>query len=81
MPLSRVMGARPARAAICLLEREPTINEEVRKFVKTYVEYPPRRFQSEVYTGPITLTQYQRLQHVRELLKNEGISLLLPTGN
>jgi arylsulfatase len=58
-----------------------TINQEVRELVKTYVQYPPRKLQSEVYTGPITLTQYQHLQHVRELLQNEGISLPLPTGN
>jgi arylsulfatase len=58
-----------------------TINEAVREKMKTYVNYPPRKLQSEVYTGPITLTQYQRLQYVRNRLKNEGISLLLPTDN
>jgi len=58
-----------------------TINEEVSKLVKTYVEYPPRKLQSEVYTGPITLTQYQRFQNIRDQLKNEGINLPLPTGN
>ena len=30
--------------------------------MKTYVKYPPRKLQSEAYTGPITLTQYQRFQ-------------------
>jgi hypothetical protein len=44
-----------------------------------HVQYPPRKLQSEVYTGPITLTQYQRLQSIRELLKNEGFNLPLPT--
>jgi len=58
-----------------------TINDEVKKLVKTYVDNPPRKLQSEVYTGPITLTQYQRLQYVRDALKSEGISLPLPTGN
>jgi arylsulfatase A-like enzyme len=58
-----------------------TINEEMRKLVKTYVQYPPRKLQSEVYTGPITLTQYQRFQYVREMLEKEGIGLPLPTGN
>ena len=33
--------------------------------MKTYVKYPPRKLQSEVYTGPITLSQYQRFQCVR----------------
>jgi len=58
-----------------------TINEEMRKLVKTYVDYPPRKLQSEVYTGPITLTQYQRFQYIREALQKEGFHLPLPTGN
>ena len=58
-----------------------TINAEVAKLVKTYVQYPPRKLQSEVYTGPITLTQYQRFEFIRNQLKNEGLSLPLPTGN
>jgi len=58
-----------------------TINEEMRKLVKTYIDYRPRKLQSEGYSGPITLTQYQRFQYVRDMLKNEGISIPLPTGN
>jgi len=58
-----------------------TINEEMRKLMKTYVDYPPRKLQSEGYSGPITLTQYQRFQYVRDMLKNEGIAIPLPTGN
>jgi arylsulfatase len=58
-----------------------TINAAVKELMKTYVQHPPRKLQSEVYTGPITLTQYQRFQHVREMLENEGISIPLPTGN
>ena len=58
-----------------------TINAAIQDLVKTYVQYPPRRLQSEVYTGPITLTQHQRFQAVRERLANEGIELPMPTGN
>ncbi|MGC1953885.1 MAG: arylsulfatase [Gammaproteobacteria bacterium] len=58
-----------------------TINQAVKEKMKTYVEYPPRKLQSEVYTGPITLTQYQRLKSVREILEKEGINLPMPTGN
>jgi arylsulfatase len=49
--------------------------------MKTYVQYPPRKIQSETYAGPITLQQYERLQNVREMLKKEGVSLPMPTGN
>jgi arylsulfatase A-like enzyme len=58
-----------------------TFNQAVSDLMKTYVKYPPRKLQSEVYTGPITLSQYQRLQSVREHLAKEGISLPLPSGN
>ena len=58
-----------------------TINEAIKEKMKTYVEYPPRKLQSETYTGPITITQYQRLKYVREQLSKEGFSLPLPTGN
>jgi arylsulfatase len=56
-------------------------NQAVQNLMKTYVQYPPRKLQSETYTGPITLSQYQRFQNVREQLQKEGVSLGLPTGN
>lgn len=34
--------------------------------MKTYVQYPPCKMQGEGYAGPITLSQYERFQHVRE---------------
>ena len=58
-----------------------SINQAIQEKVKTYIQYPPRKLQSETYTGPITLTQYQRLKYVRDQLKSEGISLPMPTGN
>ena len=53
----------------------PVINEEVTNLMKTYVAYPPRKLQSEGYSGPITLTQYQRFQNVREQLEQNGFTL------
>jgi arylsulfatase len=58
-----------------------TINEAVKKKVETYLKYPPRKLQSEVYTGPITLSNYQKFKWVREELGKDGINLPLPTGN
>jgi len=58
-----------------------TINAAVKDLMKTYVKYPPRKLQSEVYTGPITLTQYERLQWVREALEKQGVNLTMPSGN
>ena len=53
----------------------PVINDEVAKLMKTYTEYPPRKLQGEGYSGPITLTQYERFQNVREQLAKEGFQI------
>jgi arylsulfatase len=58
-----------------------TFNQAITDLMKTYIKYPPRKLQSETYSGPITLTQYPRFQWVLEQLGKEGISLPLPTGN
>jgi len=58
-----------------------TFNQAIKDLMKTYVEYPPRKLQSEVYTGPITLSQYQRFEYVRKALAKDGISIPLPSGN
>ena len=57
------------------------INEAIKELMKTYMKYPPRKLQSEGYTGPITLSQYQRFQCVRDKLKKGGFVLPMPTGN
>ncbi len=58
-----------------------TINQAVRDLMASYVKYPPRKQQSEGYSGPITLTQYQRFQYVRDSLAKGGFNIPLPTGN
>lgn len=58
-----------------------SVSGAIKDLMKTYVQYPPRKLQSEAYSGPITLTNYQRFQYVREMLQKEGISIPLPTGN
>jgi arylsulfatase len=58
-----------------------TINAAIKELMKTYLKYPPRKLQSETYTGPITISQYQRFQYIRDQLENEGFHIGLPTGN
>jgi hypothetical protein len=58
-----------------------TFNAAIKDLMKTYVQYPPRKAQSETYPGPITLSQYQRFQYIREMLGKEGISIPRPSGN
>jgi len=58
-----------------------TISAAIKDLMKTYVKYPPRKLQSEVYTGPITITQYERFQSMREMLEKEGVNIPMPSGN
>lgn len=58
-----------------------TFGEEIKNLMKTYVQYPPRKMQSIGYSGPITLSQYERFQGIRDTLAKEGINIPLPTGN
>lgn len=58
-----------------------TFNKAVHELMKTYMDHPPRKMQSETYTGPITLTQYQRFQWARDRLNEGGFVLPMPTGN
>jgi hypothetical protein len=51
------------------------INAAIEQLMKTYVKYPPRKIQSESYTGPITISQYERFAHVREALSEKGIAM------
>ncbi len=57
------------------------MTQEVKKVMETYVKYPPRKLQSIGYTGPITISDYQKFEWVRQQLANEGVTLTLPTGN
>src|SRR3974390_1147757 len=58
-----------------------TISDAIKKLMVTYVKYPPRKLQSASYSGPITISSYQRFQWIRDQLGKEGINIPLPTGN
>jgi hypothetical protein len=58
-----------------------TINAAIAELMKTYVKYPPRKLQSETYSGPITISEYEKYQHIRDLLAKEGVRIPMPTGN
>ena len=59
----------------------PIMGEAVKGLMESYIKYPPRKLQSEVYTGPITITNFQKFQWLREQLQKDGFKLGLPSGN
>jgi arylsulfatase len=58
-----------------------TISDSIKKLMQTYVKYPPRKLQSASYSGPLTISEYERFQNVREALAKQGFQLPVPTGN
>ena len=43
-----------------------TLNEEIKQLMQSSMMVPPRKAQSEIYTGPITISNYERFDWVRE---------------
>jgi len=57
-----------------------TISQRTNKN-ESFVQYPPSKLQSEGYTGPVTISNYQKFEWLRNELKKEGAHLTMPTGN
>ncbi|WP_264563751.1 arylsulfatase [Flavobacterium sp. N3904] len=53
----------------------PVMGMQLEAIMKTYVQYPPRKLQSDGYTGPITITDYERMESVKQQLKNYNIDI------
>jgi arylsulfatase A-like enzyme len=56
----------------------PVMAEQIKNLMMTYLKYPPRKLQSEAYSGPITITNYEKFEWLREQLKKDGFNLALP---
>ncbi len=59
----------------------PIMGTEMKKVVDSFVKYPPRPLQTQSYTGPVTISAFQKFQWLRDELKKEGFNLPMPTGN
>lgn len=55
-----------------------TIAGSIKDLMDTYVKYPPRPLQSMSYSGPVTLSDYQKFKDVQEQLKKQGFTLAIP---
>jgi len=49
--------------------------QAMQELMKTYVEYPPRPMQSELYTGPMTITRFRTIGKAKKLMKQKQIEL------
>ena len=57
-----------------------TFSEAITKLMKTYIQYPPRKRQSMGYSGPVSLSGYERFEWLRNELNKEGFNLPMPSG-
>ncbi|MCA8879552.1 MAG: arylsulfatase [Rhodobacteraceae bacterium] len=58
----------------------PIMSEQLNKVMKTFIEYPPRKLQSYGYTGPISISEFQRFGWLRDQLKKDGVNISIPSG-
>ena len=57
---------RPARREQSWIKPSPS---------KSFVQYPPRKLQSDGYTGPITISGYQKFEDIKKQLQNYHIDV------
>lgn len=50
-------------------------NKAIGELMQSYVKDPPRKLQSETYTGPMTIERYRKVEEIKNLLKKKGIEL------
>ena len=52
-----------------------TFNLAIAELMKTYQADPPRKLQSEVYLGPMTIERFRKIEEIKSILEKKGISL------
>ncbi|MBK0368339.1 arylsulfatase [Flavobacterium sp. SE-1-e] len=57
----------------------PIFNKATQELMKSYLQYPPRKLQSEVYTGPLEITRFRNLEEAKKILDEKGI--IIPDFN
>lgn len=53
----------------------PVMGFELERIAKTYAQYPPRKLQSDTYTGPVTISGYEKLEHVKKQLEAYKVNI------
>ena len=51
------------------------MGQELEKVMKSFVQYPPRKLQSEGYTGPITISGYEKFEDIKKQLQKYKIDI------
>jgi arylsulfatase len=54
------------------------MSTEIERVMKTFIQYPPRKMQADSYSGPITISAFQKFEWLRKQLQADGVKLNLP---
>jgi arylsulfatase A-like enzyme len=73
-------GRYPNRSGMTTVAFQGQGGVELKQLMATFAKYPPRKLQSLGYTGPITISEYQRFQWLRDQMKKEGVNLSFTDG-
>jgi hypothetical protein len=60
---------------------EPVMHQQIKRVMRTFIDYPPRKRQAESYPGPISISAFQKFEWLRDELKKDGGSFTMPSGN
>ena len=53
----------------------PVMGQELKRIGGTFVKYPPRKLQSEGYTGPVTISEYEKFEGIKKQLEKQNINI------
>ncbi len=53
----------------------PVMGQQLESVMKTYIKYPPRKLQSDGYTGPIKISTYEKVEELKKQLQAYKIDL------
>lgn len=53
----------------------PVMGQELQKVMKTFAQYPPRKLQSDGFTGPVKISDYEKFENIKKQLENYKINI------
>jgi arylsulfatase len=53
----------------------PVFNKAIQDLMKTYIQYPPRPMQGEVYLGNETITRFRNIEQAKKIMEEKGMKL------
>jgi hypothetical protein len=59
----------------------PVTGNELKRVMKTFIDYHPRKRQADSCTGTISLSGLENFEWLRDQLKKDGVNITISAGN